>query len=44
MSEAEWSSDVGELAAPPKKRIPGWVWGCGAGCLLSWGSSAWESR
>lgn len=34
MSDAEWSSEVGELATPPKKRIPGWVWGCGAGCLL----------
>jgi len=35
MSEAEWSSEVGELAAPPKRRIPGWVWGCGAGCALA---------
>jgi len=34
MSEAEWGSEVEQLAAPPKKRIPGWVWGCGAGCLL----------
>jgi len=34
MSAAEWGSEIGELAQPPKKRIPGWVWGCGAGCLL----------
>jgi hypothetical protein len=34
MSEADWGSDVTELAAPPRKRIPGWVWGCGAGCGL----------
>jgi hypothetical protein len=34
MTDAEWSSDAGELATPPKKRIPGWLWGCGAGCLL----------
>ncbi len=33
MSEQGWSSDAVE-ATPPKRRVPGWVWGCGAGCAL----------
>jgi hypothetical protein len=32
MSEADWGSE--QQVAPPKKRIPGWVWGCGGGCAL----------
>jgi hypothetical protein len=34
MSAAEWSGEMSELAKPPKKRVPTWVWGCGGGCLL----------
>ncbi len=33
MSEKGWSSEAVE-AKPPKRRVPGWVWGCGAGCGL----------
>lgn len=34
MSAAEWTGETSELAKPPKKKVPFWVWGCGAGCLL----------
>lgn len=33
MTESDWSSE-GSSVAPPKKGIPGWVWGCGGGCAL----------
>jgi len=34
MSAAEWSGETSELAKPPKKRIPTWIWACGGGCAL----------
>jgi len=33
MSEGDWSSD-GTPLAPPKRKVPLWVWGCGGGCAL----------
>ena len=33
MAETSWSA--AEAEAPKKRRIPGWVWFCGAGCLLA---------
>jgi hypothetical protein len=33
MSEGDWSS-AGTNVAPPKRGVPGWVWGCGGGCAL----------
>lgn len=32
---AEWTGEVSELAKPPKKRVPVWIWACGGGCLLA---------
>lgn len=35
MTEGEWG-DEAEVAAPKKRRFPGWLkWGCGCGCLLT---------
>lgn len=33
MSESDWSSE-GSSVAPPKRKVPLWVWGCGGGCAL----------
>jgi hypothetical protein len=34
MSAAEWTGETSELAKPPKKRVPTWIWACGGGCAL----------
>lgn len=33
MAETSWGG--AETEAPKKRRIPGWVWFCGAGCLVA---------
>jgi hypothetical protein len=34
MTEVEWGSE-GKEAPKPKKKVPGWMWFCGGGCLLA---------
>lgn len=34
MTEVEWSSE-GKEAPKPKRKVPGWMWFCGGGCLLA---------